>query len=153
VFKHFTDTAYPGDEDAGAMSSNYVFNRLGLFPKLGGDLFYLHGPRHPRSVIHLEGGKTLQILAENAGPDHPYIAGASLNGKPLPGPFVSQAQLLSGGVLSFVMSDRPGQWVYDGAVLNAEATDARPGRTARPRRSGPRRRASRRFSPVRRRPA
>jgi predicted alpha-1,2-mannosidase len=120
VFKHFTDTAYPGDEDAGAMSSNYVFNRLGLFPKLGSDLFYLHGPRHPRSVIHLEGGKTLEILAANAGVDHPYIAGAALNGRPLSGPFVSQAQLLAGGVLSFTMSATPGQWAYDGAVLKAE---------------------------------
>ncbi|KRA62355.1 alpha-mannosidase [Caulobacter sp. Root655] len=122
VFKHFTDTAYPGDEDAGAMSSNYVFNRLGLFPKLGGDLFYLHGPRHPRSLIHLEGGKSLEIVAENAGPDRPYIAGVSLNGKPLTAPFVSQAQLLSGGLLSFTMSGKPGQWAYDGAVLGAEAT-------------------------------
>lgn len=122
VFKHFTDTAYPGDEDAGAMSSNYVFNRLGLFPKLGSDLFYLHGPRHPRSLIHLEGGKTLEILAANASADHPYIAAASLNGRPLSGPFVSQAQLLSGGVLNFTMSDKPGQWAYDGAVLKAEAS-------------------------------
>lgn len=121
VFKHFTDTAYPGDEDAGAMSSNYVLNRLGLFPKLGSDLFYLHGPRHPRSLIHLEGGKTLEILAQNAGADHPYIAAASLNGKPLPGPFVSQAQLLAGGVLSFTMSAEPGQWAYDGAVLATTA--------------------------------
>ncbi|WP_436030888.1 GH92 family glycosyl hydrolase [Caulobacter sp. LjRoot300] len=122
VFKHFTDTAYPGDEDAGAMSSNYVFNRLGLFPKLGSDLFYLHGPRHPRSLIHLEGGKTLEILAQNAGADRPYIAAASLDGKPLSGPFVSQGQLLAGGVLSFTMSDKPGQWAYDGAVLTTEAS-------------------------------
>lgn len=120
VFKHFTDTAYPGDEDAGAMSSNYVFNRLGLFPKLGSDLFYLHGPRHPRSVVHLEGGKTLEILATNAAADHPYIAGAALNGTPLSAPFISQAQLLAGGVLSFAMSATPGQWAYDGAVLKAE---------------------------------
>lgn len=122
VFKHFTDTAYPGDEDAGAMSSNYVFNRLGLFPKLGSDLFYLHGPRHPRSVIHLEGGKTLEILAQNAGADRPYIAAASLDGKPLAGPFVSQGQLLAGGVLRFTMSDKPGQWAYDGAVLTTETS-------------------------------
>ncbi|MET3663678.1 GH92 family glycosyl hydrolase [Caulobacter sp. 1776] len=121
VFKHFTDTAYPGDEDAGAMSSNYVFNRLGLFPKLGSDLFYLHGPRHPRSVIHLEGGKTLEILAANAGADHPYIAAATLNGKPLSRPFVSQAQLLAGGVLRFTMSATQGQWAYDGAVLKADS--------------------------------
>ena len=120
VFKHFTPTAYPGDEDAGAMSSNYVFNRLGLFPKLGSDLFYLHGPRHPRSVIHLEGGKTLEIRAANAGADRPYIASATLNGKPLAGPFVSQGQLLGGGVLDFTMSATPGQWAYDGAVLRVE---------------------------------
>ena len=121
VFKHFTATAYPGDEDAGAMSSNYVFNRLGLFPKLGSDLFYLHGPRHPRSVLHLEGGRSLEVLAEGAGADRPYIAAASLNGKPLPGPFITQAQVLAGGVLSFTMSDKPGQWAYDGAVLSVEA--------------------------------
>jgi predicted alpha-1,2-mannosidase len=123
VSKHFTDTAYPGDEDAGAMSSNYVFNRLGLFPKLGSDLYYLHGPRHARSLIHLAGGKSLEIVAENAGPDHPYMAGASFNGKPLPSPFISQAQLLSGGVLNFAMSAKPGQWAYDGAVVGVE-TDA-----------------------------
>jgi hypothetical protein len=121
IFAHFTPTAYPGDEDAGAMSSNYVFNRLGLFPKLASDLFYLHGPRHARSVLHLEGGKTLQILAENAGDDRPYIANATLNGKPLAGPFLSQAQLLGGGVLNFTMSATPGQWAYDGAVLKVEA--------------------------------
>ncbi len=124
VSKHFTDTAYPGDEDAGAMSSNYVFNRLGLFPKLGGDLYYLHGPQHGRSLIHLENGKTLEILAENAGEGRHYMAGARFNGKPLPAPFISQAQLLSGGVLSFTMSAQPGQWAYDGAVLSAESDAA-----------------------------
>lgn len=116
VAKHFTDTAYPGDEDAGAMSSNFVFNSLGLFPKLGSDLYYLHGPRHRRTVIRLEGGKTLEIRAANAGADRPYIAAASFNGEPLPGPFVSQAQLLGGGLLSLTMSDQPGQWIYEGAV-------------------------------------
>lgn len=120
VFKHFTPTAYPGDEDAGAMSSNYVFNRLGFFPKLASDLFYIHGPRHARSVLHLEGGKTLEILAVNAGDDRPYIASASLNGQPLTGPFISQAQLLAGGVLKFTMSATQGQWAYDGAVLKVE---------------------------------
>lgn len=121
VARHFTDAAYPGDEDAGAMSSNFVFNSLGLFPKIGSDLYYLHGPRHRRTVIRLEGGKTLEILAANAGPRQPYIAAASLNGKPLSGPFVSQAQLLGGGILSLTMSAQPGRWAYDGAVLPARA--------------------------------
>lgn len=123
VARHFTDTAYPGDEDAGAMSSNFVFNSLGLFPKLGSDLYYLHGPRYRRIVIRLEGGRTLEILAANAGADRPYIAAANLNGKPLSGPFVSQAQLLGGGVLQLVMSDQPGHWAYDGAVLQARSDE------------------------------
>ncbi|MDC7684551.1 GH92 family glycosyl hydrolase [Asticcacaulis sp. BYS171W] len=123
VFGHFTATSYPGDEDAGAMSSNYVFNRLGLFPKLGSDLYYLHGPRHARSVIHLENGKTFEIVGQNAGGEDPYIAGVSLNGTALETPFVTQAQILGGGTLSFTMSDKPGQWVYDGAVVSVAATD------------------------------
>ncbi|MCY1647390.1 GH92 family glycosyl hydrolase [Caulobacter sp. SL161] len=121
VIKHFTADAYPGDEDAGAMSSNFVFNSLGLFPKLGSDLYYLHGPRHGRTVIQLENGKTLEILAAKAGASRPYIASASFNGKPLAGPYFSQAQLLGGGVLSLSMSDQPGQWIYEGAVLTARA--------------------------------
>jgi len=121
VAKHFTAAAYPGDEDAGAMSSNFVFNSLGLFPKLGDDLYYLHGPRHRRTIIRLEGGKSLEIRAENAGPAHPYIASARFNGRPLAAPFVSQEQLLGGGVLALTMSDQPGRWIYDGAVLTAKA--------------------------------
>lgn len=123
VAKHFTSTAYPGDEDAGAMSSNFVFNSLGLFPKLGSDLYYLHGPRHRRTTIRLESGRTLEIRADNAGPTRPYIADARLNGRPLAGPFVSQRQLLEGGVLVLAMSAQPGQWIYDGAVLSAQADE------------------------------
>jgi predicted alpha-1,2-mannosidase len=124
VSRHFTATAYPGDEDAGAMSSNYVFNRLGLFPKLGSDRYYLHGPRHARSVIQLGGDKSLEIVADNAGDDRPYIAAVTLNGVPLEAPFVTQAQVQAGGKLAFSMSAAPGQWLYDGAVVTAKSSVA-----------------------------
>ena len=35
---------FQGDEDNGAMSSHYVFNRLGLFPKLTTDVFGVSRP-------------------------------------------------------------------------------------------------------------
>jgi Glycosyl hydrolase family 92 len=124
VSRHFTATAYPGDEDAGAMSSNYVFNRLGLFPKLGSDRYYLHGPRHARSVIQLGEDKSLEIVADNAGYDRPYIAGVTLNGTPLETPFVTQAQVQAGGKLAFSMSAAPGQWLYDGAVVTTTSSVA-----------------------------
>lgn len=110
IFRRFTADAYPGDEDNGAMSSHYVFNRIGLFPKLGSDLFYIHGPRQPRTDIHLENGKTFEILARNSGPDAIYIQKATLNGAPLDRAFIRQADIMKGGRLEVVMGRKPGKW-------------------------------------------
>ncbi|ESQ86962.1 hypothetical protein ABAC460_21520 [Asticcacaulis sp. AC460] len=110
IFRDFTADAYPGDEDNGAMSSHYVFNRIGIFPKLGSDLFYLHGPRQPRTLIRLENGKTFEIVAKNAGPDAIYIQSARLNGAVLASAFLRQADIVNGGKLELVMGKTPGTW-------------------------------------------
>ncbi len=110
IFRRFTANAYPGDEDNGAMSSHYVFNRMGFFPKLGSDLFYLHGPRQPRTVIHLENGKTFYIVAKNAGPDAIYIQKATLNGQPLKAAFLHQSDITSGGKLELIMGKTASKW-------------------------------------------
>ncbi len=110
IFRKFTPDAYPGDEDNGAMSSHYVFNSLGLFPKLGTDQFYLHGPHQALSVIHLENGKTFRIIAHNAGPDNIYILKATLNGKSLKTPFIAQSAIMAGGQLELTLGARPGRW-------------------------------------------
>ena len=44
----FSLRGYPGDDDSGAMSSYYIWAKLGLFPNAGQDLYYLNGP--PSSV-------------------------------------------------------------------------------------------------------
>jgi len=110
IFRRFTANAYPGDEDNGAMSSHYVFNRIGLFPKLGSDLYYLHGPRQPRTRIRLENGKSFEIVAKNAGPEAIYIQTATLNGRPLKAAFLRQADITNGGRLQLVMGKTPGKW-------------------------------------------
>jgi len=110
IFRKFTADAYPGDEDNGAMSSHYVFNRIGFFPKLGSDLYYLHGPRQPLTVIHLENGKQFEIVAKTAGPDAIYIQKATLNGKPLTAAFLHQSDIVNGGKLELVMGKKPGNW-------------------------------------------
>jgi predicted alpha-1,2-mannosidase len=117
IFQRFTPDAYPGDEDNGAMSSHYVFNRIGLFPKLTTDLFYLHAPHQPRSVITLEDGRRFTILARNWRPGRIYIAAAKLNGRPLNTPFLHQAEITAGGTLELTLSARPTGW----------AQSARPG--------------------------
>jgi predicted alpha-1,2-mannosidase len=109
IYKQFTPMAYPGDEDNGAMSSHYVFNRLGLFPKLGSDLYYLHGPRQRLASIRLENGRALTVLAKNYGPGRIYMRSIRLNGRKLTKPFISQSDVMKGGVLQFVMSSSPGK--------------------------------------------
>ncbi|MBJ6121467.1 GH92 family glycosyl hydrolase [Sphingomonas mollis] len=110
IYQRFTPDAYPGDEDNGAMSSHYVFNRIGLFPKLTTDLFYLHAPHQPRSTIMLEDGKTFTITARNWKPGRIYIASATLDGRPLTTPFVRQADITGGGTLALTLADKPTTW-------------------------------------------
>jgi predicted alpha-1,2-mannosidase len=110
VFARFTANAYPGDEDAGAMSAHYVFNRIGLFPKLTTDLYYLHAPHQPRAELTLEGGKRFVILARKWAPGRVYIQSAILNGQPLTVPFVKQGAITAGGTLEVVLGDTPGTW-------------------------------------------
>lgn len=111
IFRRFTANAYPGDEDNGAMSSHYVFNRIGLFPKLTTDLFYLHAPHQPRSVITLEDGQTFAIVARNWKPGSIYIASARLNGRALTTPFVRQADIVAGGTLELTLAAKPTGWL------------------------------------------
>jgi putative alpha-1,2-mannosidase len=110
VFTRFTATAYPGDEDNGAMSSHYVFNRIGLFPKLGSASFYLHAPHQPRSVITLPDGRTFSIVAHGYRPGAIYIGGAMLNGKRLDSALIAQDDILKGGTLDLEVTRKPGSW-------------------------------------------
>jgi predicted alpha-1,2-mannosidase len=118
IFQRFTPNAYPGDEDNGAMSSHYVFNRIGLFPKLTTDLFYLHAPHQPRAAITLEDGRRFSIVARNWRPGRIYIASAKLNGRPLNMPFLRQADITAGGTLELTVSERPTTWAQGDAGTN-----------------------------------
>lgn len=110
IFQRFTADAYPGDEDNGAMSSHYVFNRLGLFPKLTTDVFYLHAPHQPRATLRLENGRTFTIAAPNWKQGRIYITGARLNGRPLERAFISQADIMAGGTLNLTLAAHPNGW-------------------------------------------
>ncbi len=117
VFRRFTANAYPGDEDSGAMSSHYVFNRIGLFPKLGSDLYYLHAPHQPRTRITLENGRTFTIVARGQGAGTRYIRAARLNGQPLDVPFLTQAAIIQGGMLELELGRTPNHWGRSASVL------------------------------------
>lgn len=106
---NWTDDAVPGPDDSGAMASWYVFGALGFLPVAGQDLYLLHGPLQPWARVRLPGGD-LAIIGEGWAPDRPYIAAATLDGRPLARAWLRHAELARGGELVFRMSDRPSDW-------------------------------------------
>ena len=53
----------PGNDDAGAMSSWYVFSALGLYPEVPGVAGFVVGsPVFPKAIIHLSNEKKVADL-------------------------------------------------------------------------------------------
>ncbi len=71
----------PGNDDAGALSSWYVWSALGLYPDIPGTGgFVIGSPLFSSITVNLEGGQTLQINAPNAGDGNPYVQNMQING-------------------------------------------------------------------------
>jgi putative alpha-1,2-mannosidase len=64
-------------------------------------------PQFPRAVIHLAGGKQLEVVARELSPKNRYVQSVTLDGAPLPRPFVRHEQLAGGGTLVFTMGAEP----------------------------------------------
>ncbi len=69
----FTNTpgGLPGNDDAGSLSSWYVFAAIGLYPEIPGVGGFVTGsPLFTTVTIHLAGGHTLQINAPAASDEN-----------------------------------------------------------------------------------
>lgn len=112
----FTDRpdGLPGNDDAGSLSSWYVFSALGLYPEIPGAAgFAVGSPVFPKATLHLENGKTLQIVARAAAPDCPYVQSLRINGAPHESPWISWQMLSQGGVLDFDLGMKQTTWGSD----------------------------------------
>lgn len=106
-----------GNEDCGQMSAWYVLNSMGFYQLCPGNPEYSIGrPLFDAVTINLPGNKQFRIVAENNSKTNKYIASAKLNGKPLARPYFTHQQLMEGGSLQIVMTDKPSQWGTEGAV-------------------------------------
>jgi len=89
------------------MGSWFVLSALGLYALAPGSSDYVLGsPLFAHVRLRLPGGRSLNVVAENASPRHVYVASASLNDVPLR-KVVPYEQLIKGGTLRFVMTDTP----------------------------------------------
>lgn len=96
------------DDDAGAMASWFVYSALGLFPANPGDAAFLIGsPIFSEVKLHLDGGKTFTIKANNVSSENRFIQSAKLNGKDFDQAWISYEEIMNGGTLDFKMGSEP----------------------------------------------
>ncbi len=97
-----------GNDDLGQMSAWYIFTSLGFYPVApGSDIYYTGSPNIISADIHLENGKIFKIRTENQSEKNVYIKKLILNGKELKENKISHTDIINGGELKFVMTDKP----------------------------------------------
>jgi predicted alpha-1,2-mannosidase len=103
-----TENGYPGDEDEGQMSSWFVLSATGFYTVCPGtDQYVIGSPLFKKMTIALENGNKFIVDANNNSKTNVYIQSATLNGKPYTHNFITQADIMNGGVLHLEMGDKP----------------------------------------------
>ncbi|HWS99854.1 MAG TPA: GH92 family glycosyl hydrolase [Pyrinomonadaceae bacterium] len=103
----------PGNDDAGTMSSWYVWNAVGLYPNAGQNFYYVGSPVFTRATIDLGAGRAFTVEAPDASAANKYVQSATLNGRRLDRAWLTHAEIAGGGRLSLRMGDRPSSWGSD----------------------------------------
>ncbi len=99
-----TPDGFCGDEDTGQMSAWYVFSAMGFYPMCPGTTEYLLGsPLFDKATISLPNGKKFVISTKNNGPQRPYVAGGTINGKSLDRTYLQHDEIIGGGELNLDM--------------------------------------------------
>ena len=106
-----------GNDDVGQMSAWYIFSAMGFYPVAPGDLSYVIGaPQLPEVSLRLNNGKRFTVIAKNLTKNNKYVESVSLNGKRLNRSYITHDDIINGGELHFVMTDKPnkvwGQEIY-----------------------------------------
>lgn len=104
-----------GNDDCGQMSAWYIFSLIGFYPVAPGTNEYVIGsPCVNSAEIELENGKKFTITAENLSKQNIYICKILLNNEPLERSFILHSEIMAGGKLKFIMSDKPNKdWAAD----------------------------------------
>lgn len=95
-----------GDDDAGTLSSWYVFSALGFFPVAGSDIYQLGTPLFKKAEIKI-GENKLTIITENYSPTNKYVSKVWLNGELLDRTWFKHSEIAEGGEIRFEMTQKP----------------------------------------------
>lgn len=103
----------PGNDDAGALSSWYVFSALGIYPEIPGVAGFVTGsPLFSKAVIQPagDGGVAIQIIGTGASPDNCYVRKLKINGKTWKSVWIPWSELSGGATLDFSLTHKPASW-------------------------------------------
>ncbi|GAA2899507.1 GH92 family glycosyl hydrolase [Streptomyces mexicanus] len=106
----WTDTpgGIPGNDDAGTMSSWYVFSALGMYPQVPGRAdMVLTAPLFPHAVVHTGDHRTITIDAPAASADNIYVQSLKVDGRTSGKPWVPASFVTRGGTLRYTLGAEP----------------------------------------------
>lgn len=100
-----------GNEDCGQMSAWYTFGAMGFYPvnPCGGQ-YIIGTPLFEKTQLQIDNQKEFTITAKFLSEKNIYIESATLNGKPLERTWIMHEEIMKGGTLEFVMTDKPTHW-------------------------------------------
>jgi predicted alpha-1,2-mannosidase len=108
-----TRNGLDGNDDAGCMSSWYVWAAIGLYPNAGQPYYYIGSPLFSSARIDLGNHRSFTIRTEHASPANRYVQSATLNSKPLERAWLRHEELEKGGVLTLFMGPTLTAWGRD----------------------------------------
>lgn len=97
-----------GNDDCGQMSAWYIFSTLGFYAVCpGAEEYQLGSPAIDGATLNLENGKVFTIEVKNQGNKNVYVKKVVLNGQQLSHKYITHADIMNGGRLTFYMSAKP----------------------------------------------
>lgn len=103
-----------GNEDCGQMSSWLVMSAMGFYPVTPGSVNYVIGsPWFDKATLRLENGKEFVIEAKGNTEANVYVQSVELNEQRYPMSYITQEDIMEGGMLSFTMGASPSDFGSD----------------------------------------
>lgn len=96
-----------GNDDCGQMSAWYIFSSLGFYPVApASDQYWLGSPAVKSAVVKVAASKTFTVEAKNQSDKNVYVQKVELNGKVLNRRYITHAEVVNGGTLTFYMGGK-----------------------------------------------
>ena len=103
-----TPQCYIGNNDCGQMSAWYIFSAMGFYPvNPANSIYNIGSPVLKSAVIRLDNGESFTVKTTNVSKANCYIQSMRLNNKPYNKSYITQADIVNGGTLEFVMGNKP----------------------------------------------